>query len=78
MAGHGVTLNVNFNDSMLNMSANILVVGYFVFMAGKYIVDKFEINVIELIHKITSKIVNESEPHQELPLPPSQKIKKTA
>lgn len=77
MATNCATLNINFNDTMLNTSANLLIVGYFIYMTGKYIVDKFDINVIDVIHKITHKIVNEDEtplPIQSLPIP--TKIKK--
>jgi len=82
MAGTCATLNINFNDNMLNTSANILIVGYFIYITGKYVIDKFEINVVELIHKITHKIVNESPeepthpPQQHPPPPPTTKSKK--
>jgi hypothetical protein len=70
MSGNCVNVNLNFNDSIVNTSANVLIIGYFVYLTGKYIIDKFEIDVVDLIHKITNKIVNDP------PEEPLKKIKK--
>ena len=58
LPSHNINVHINLNDSFLNMFANIILILYFIYITIKYILEKLDIDPLQLLDGLVHKIVN--------------------